>query len=199
MTEIDDRLRDHYRAFELSSSQVSTITNVSEKNSFPFGAFFTKNIPSFTWVAAALLLLSVSVGIHDYGTNSERTSRTLQEAAMNHSTRLQLEFEANTIAEIDEHMSQLHFSVQLPFEFKEQYSVLGARYCTINGELAAHVKFIDRETEKQVSLFMTRSVDDLQKINNTSKRVDGVNVKLWNESGFFYAMASRLPNSPQEL
>ena len=115
---------------------------------------------------------------------------------MNHSTRLQLEFEGSTIVEIDKHMSQLPFSVQLPSQFNKQYSVLGARYCTINGELAAHVKFIDRETDKQISLFMTRSVEDLQKINTTTEQVDGVNVSLWNESGLFYAMASRSPNIP---
>jgi peptide methionine sulfoxide reductase MsrA len=150
----------------------------------------------FTWVAAALLLLSISVGVHEYGTHSERTYRILNEAAMNHSTRLQLEFEASTIVEIDQRMLQLPFKVQLPTAFNKQVSVLGARYCTINGELAAYVKFIDRDTDEQISLFMTRSVDDLQKINATSEQVDGVKVSLWNESGLFYAMASRIPSIP---
>lgn len=196
MTEIDDRLRDYYRGLQLSSADMQDIAQSVDAQVKADGVFSSWRLGGFTWVAAALLLLSISVGIHEYGTHSERTYRTLNEAAMNHSTRLELEFEASTIVEIDQHMLQLPFKVQLPADFNKQYTVLGARYCTINGELAAHVKFIDRETDKQISLFMTRSVDDVKKINATSKQVDGVKVSLWNESGLFYAMASRSPNIP---
>jgi hypothetical protein len=196
MTEIDDRLRDYYRGLQLSAQDLNEISQTSKEQTETEGTPSHWNFRRFSWVAAAFLFLTTSVGIHQFGTHSERTSRTLNEAAMNHSTRLQLEFEGSTIVEIDKHMSQLPFSVQLPSQFNKQYSVLGARYCTINGELAAHVKFIDRETDKQISLFMTRSVEDLQKINTTTEQVDGVNVSLWNESGLFYAMASRSPNIP---
>jgi hypothetical protein len=196
MTEIDDRLRDYYRGHRLDAVDVQGIAQSSEGKTGLGVDFSSWRLGGFTWVAAALLLVTISVGIHEYGTHSERTYRTLNEAAMNHSTRLQLEFEGSTIVEIDQGMSQLPFKVQLPTEFNRQYSVLGARYCTINGELAAHVKFIDRKTDHQFSLFMTRSVDDLQEINATSEQVDGVNVSLWNESGLFYAMASRSPNIP---
>lgn len=196
MTEIDDRLRDHYRGLQLDTDELQAIVQSAEGRSRMPAIFLPWKSGVFAWSVAALLLLSVSVGVHEYGTHSERTHRTLNEAAMNHSTRLQLEFEGSSIVEIDEHMSQLPFKVQLPAEFNKQYSVLGARYCTINGELAAHVKFFDRETKKQISLFMTRSVDDLRKIKATSEQVDGVNVSLWNESGLFYAMASRLSSIP---
>jgi len=190
MTEIDDRLREYYRSLQLNESDVQEITQAGKEEVQVGIRFPSWGVGGFMWTAAALLMLSISVGIHDYGTHSERTQRTLNEAAMNHSTRLQLEFEANTIAGIDEQMLQLPFKVKLPAEFNEQYSVLGARYCTINGELAAHVKFLDRQSDKQISLFMARSVDDLQEINATDEQVDGVNVALWNEQGIFYAMAS---------
>jgi hypothetical protein len=196
MTEIDDRLRDYYQSLQLNTTDMQDIVQSGQEQSRMGGIFSARRLGGSTWVAAALLLLSISVGIHEYGTHSERTYRTLNEAAINHSTRLQLEFEGRTIVEIDQLMLQLPFKVQLPTAFNKQYKVLGARYCTINGELAAHVKFLDRETDKQISLFMTRSVDDLQQINATSEQVDGVNVSLWNESGLFYAMASRFPDIP---
>ena len=196
MTEIDDRLRDYYRGHRLDAVDVQDIAQANEGKTGLDAIFSTWRLGGLTWVAAALVLVTISVGIHEYGTHSERTYRTLNEAAMNHSTRLQLEFEGSTMLEIDQRMSQLPFKVQLPTEFNRQYSVLGARYCTINGELAAHVKFIDSKTDQQISLFMARSVDDLQEINATSEQVDGVNVSLWNESGLFYAMASRPPNIP---
>lgn len=193
MTEIDDRLRDHYRSFQLDESVVNEIVASGKKSSLSPWPRRVQPFKGFMWAAAAMLVLSLSVGIHEYGTQSERTARTLNEAAMNHSTRFNFEFESESISDIDQSMSQLQFAVALPASFDEQFSVLGARYCTINGELAAHVKLLDKKTDKQVSLFMTRSVENLQNIGDKQERIDGVNVKLWNESGLFYALASRSP------
>lgn len=191
MNELDDRLREHYKAVQLDQRTLDAIRSSSATPSrfrWPVTALSVWGVGG---AVAALLLLSLSVGIHEFGSRTERTERTLSEAAMNHSTRLQFEFEPETLAEVDANMTQLPFEVALPAEFDDNYQLLGARYCTINGELAAHVKFLDSSSDKQVSLFMTRSVDDLQKIRNTKDSVDGVNVTLWNESGLFYAMASR--------
>ncbi|MFK8078485.1 MAG: hypothetical protein AB8B84_18040 [Granulosicoccus sp.] len=193
MTELDDRLRDHYRGIELDEHSINTIVASAKKSSLHRLNGYSLPFKGFMWAAAAVLVLSLSVGIHEYGTSTERTVRTLNEAAMNHSTRFNLEFESENIAEIDESMSQLQFALALPSEFGEKFSVVGARYCTINGELAAHVKLLDKTTDMQVSLFMTRSVENLQNIKDTRDRIDGVNVKLWNESGLFYALASRSP------
>ncbi len=193
MTELDDRLRDHFRGMQLTDNAVDQIAEAGSTQPFTRMPASSRSWRGFSWAIAAMLILSLTVGIHQYGTHTERTTRTLNEAAMNHSTRLQFEFEAENIVDIDRHMAQLPFEVALPSEFSERFDLLGARYCTINGELAAHVKFVDRETDKQVSLFMTRAVDGLRTIDDARDRINGVNVKLWNESGLFYAMASRSP------
>jgi hypothetical protein len=148
---------------------------------------------ALSWAVAALLLLSITVGTHQYGTNSERTLRTLNEAAMNHSTRLQLEFKASSIGGVDQQMSQLQFKIAFPSEFTVQFEVVGARYCTINGELAAHVMFLDKDTNKQMSLFIAPSGEKLRTVDATHEKIKGVNVKLWAKTGLFYAMASRSP------
>lgn len=193
MTDIDDRLRDHYRGMLLNSNELLEITNHSKTYRFAQFAGMIVRSRAFGGAIAAVALLTITFGMHQYGTSAERTLRTLNEAAMNHSTRLQLEFESNNINEIDQQMSQLQFKVALPAEFDSQFHVIGARYCTINGELAAHVKFVDKKTNKQMSLFMARSAEGLRTIDATNEQINGVNVKLWSESGLFYAMASRSP------
>ncbi len=112
---------------------------------------------------------------------------------MNHSTRLQLEYDADNIRDIDKQMSQLQFKVALPSGLTDQLNVIGASYCTVDGELAAHVKFVDKDTNEQVSLFITRSGDELRSMGPTPEKIKGVNIKLWAETGLFYAMASRSP------
>ncbi len=193
MTDIDDRLRDHYRGLVLDDSGIDQIAEAGSVNTLGLITLSASHLQMVSRAAVAILFVALSIGIHQYGTHAERSTRTFNEAAMNHSTRLQLEFESADIGEIDNSMSQLPFEVALPAEFGEQLALLGARYCTINGELAAHVKFLDKTTDKQVSLFMTRSADGLRTMNETRERVDGVNVKLWNESGLYYIMASRSP------
>jgi len=148
MMEIDDRLRDHYRGQNLNPQDLASIAQSTANRQSGDGFLSTlTQRRAYFWGAAAVLMLSLTFGFHQYGTHTERTSRTLQEAAMNHSTRLRLEFEGDSISEIDKKMSQLPFEVALPEKFSEKFALLGARYCTINGELAAHVKFIDRSTE----------------------------------------------------
>jgi len=190
---LDDQLRDHYRGMLLNSDVIDDMLS-SEKNSrFAWFSWQSPQVRFGLSAIAALFLVVFSLGMHDYGTIKERTSSTLYEAAMNHSTRLELEFESENIEVINQNMTQLPFEVALPESFTNTYALLGSRYCTINGELAAHVKFVDEKTAKQVSLFMARSVEDLQGIAATDDKVNGVNVKLWTESGLFYAMASRSP------
>lgn len=193
MTDFDDRLRDHYRGMLLSDDGIDQITEASSVNTLSWLTMSASHSRMVSRAVTAVLIVAFSIGIHQYGTHAERSTRTFNEAAMNHSTRLQLEFESEDIGEIDNSMSQLPFEVALPAKFGEQLVLLGARYCTINGELAAHVKFLDKSTDKQVSLFMTRSVEGLRTMSESRERVDGVNVKLWNESGLYYVMASRSP------
>ena len=112
MTEIDDRLRDYLSSLKLDSIDVQGIAQSSEGKTGMGVVFPSWRLGGFSWVAAALLLVTISVGIHEYSTHSERKYRTLNEAAMNHSTRLQLEFEGSTIVEFDQSMSQLPFMTQ---------------------------------------------------------------------------------------
>lgn len=187
---IEKRLQDHYCGMQMDSGVLSQIIQTNTLTRIPA---FTQRCRVLSKAVAALLLLSISVGMHQYGTNAERTLRTLNEAAMNHSTRLQLEYKADSISGVDQQMSQLQFKVALPSRFADQFNVIGSRYCTINGELAAHVKFVNKDTNEQISLFIAPSGEGLRTMDSTHEQINGVNVKLWVETGLFYAMASRSP------
>ncbi len=126
--------------------------------------------------------------MHNVGVHAERTERALQEVALNHTTRFELEFENDSISKIDDQMTLLPFDLTLPEPLAKQYQVEGARYCSLSGQLAAHVKLIDRSSDKPVSVFMTRASDELGVIDDSEEAVDGVNVRIWRQSGLLYAM-----------
>lgn len=196
MTELDDRLREHYRAHSLPNDFMDELLENPEGGEEEV----TPNVPwwretmaklqanSLQVGIAACLLVLASATVHNFGVHAERTERALKEVALNHTTRFELEFENDSIAKIDDQMTLLPFDITLPEPLAEKYQVEGARYCSLSGQLAAHVKLIDRISDKPVSVFMTRASDELGVIDNSEEHVDGVNVRIWRESGLLYAM-----------
>lgn len=196
MTELDDRLREHYRAQSLPDDLVDELLESSEESEeqiAPVVPWWREAIAKLqanslqVGVAACVLILA-SATVHNFAVHAERTERALKEVALNHTTRFELEFENDSIAKIGDQMTLLPFDVTLPQPLAEQYQVEGARYCSLSGQLAAHVKLIDRSSDKPVSVFMTRASDELGVIDNSEEVVDGVSVRIWRESGVLYAM-----------
>jgi len=51
-----------------------------------------------------------------------------------------------------------------------------------------HVELTHPVSKKTLSVFMTRAADELEAIDTSDESVDGVDVKIWRESGLLYAM-----------
>ncbi len=186
MNDLDDTIVRHYSSRLLNDRQIDRILSTNTQR--PSEGLRRSN--AVQWGLAACLLLAVTIGMHSFGTINERTGSALREAAMNHTRRLDIEFPSTEITILANDMTQLPFNVSLPTFVTEQYSLLGARYCSMSGNLAAHLKLIDRKTNKKISLFMTQMVDDLKYVETDSQEINGVDVRLWREGGLFYAMAS---------
>ncbi len=193
MTDLDDRLKEHYRAQQLPQSVVEEICSADDSRITtpgflrPVSELFQSK--GLQYALAASLLVVISLGVHGLGMHAERTDRALKEVAMNHSTRFEFEFENNSLAAIDKKMTLLPFDLSLPTPLAEKYQVKGARYCSLSGQLAAHVKLIHRSTNKAISVFVTRAADELNAIDSSREALDGVDVEIWRDSGLLYAMA----------
>jgi len=140
--------------------------------------------------AAVAVLAFAGMFIHQDRLGSDRTNLALLEASTNHATKLMFEFEPESVAELEESMDRLKFALRMPsLEELGALKIEGARYCTLSGNLAAHLKFTHIETQEPVSLFVTADVDNLSAINEQPATVSGVDVTLWRERGLFYALA----------
>jgi hypothetical protein len=181
MDTLDKHVRDHYEAAALETNQLQRIMTSSSRHSTLFR-------PVSGAIAAGILVLA-SMAVHHQTSIGERTDRTLREAAMNHSTRLDLEFMSDKIDTLNQKMALLPFTISLPDTVKSTFTIVGTRYCSINGKLAAHIKLLEHSSNNTVSLFMTSNDEDLEQLNNKQRTIDGLDVKLWRERGLFYAMA----------
>ncbi len=186
MTKIDDKLVEHFQAQTLPSDRIELILDASRS------ARRWRFAPAYA--VAAMLLLAVVVLAHQRSLVTQRTSLALREAAMNHVTKLQLDVEANGIDALQSGLAELPFDIELPDNpVFAKLALLGGRYCTISGNLAAHLKFSDPESQQQYSLFVTPYAGNLAEMESNTVEMSGIAVNLWRENDIVYAMAKAAP------
>lgn len=202
MNEHQKRVKAYYQSLALPKSRLDQLIDVStrKKQSSSFWSRIGLKAkacvqkvqhPLLRVGLAAAMIATVALLIHTSGSVQERADSTFREVAMNHGTRLDLEYFGEDLASLDGSMQQLPFTLVLPDVVKKEAKLIGARYCSLVGNLSAHVKFQDQESGKPISLFVTRSTSELKRIQGRSDSIDGVNVDLWQEGGLFFALAQQ--------
>ena len=186
---VDQRLSQHYQSKTLNSARLESILVESQRNRQ------RRKLP--VYAAAAAVLMMVVGAMHQYALSHQQVSIALREAAMNHLNKLQLDAQAESLAELQQGLGELPFKLELPegVIYKE-LALIGGRYCTISGNLAAHLKFASRKNGEQLSLFMTPKATGTDKLFSDPEQVEGVEVKLWQEKDVVYAMARSVENNP---
>lgn len=215
MTDLDTRLRAHLRRDTLPPESMQDLLamhaaagdadtprtvgarRIARRVSAALRQALAWSSPSLRLALSAIVLVVLASLLYRSGvTEGERAgshaalgARTLDEVAMNHRTRLDLDYRAPSLATLDENMELLPFSLSAPERIGENLEVVGSRYCTLAGHLAAHVKFRDAERGTPVSLFVTTLADDVERLHGQHADIAGVDVQMWQEAGLFYAMA----------
>lgn len=203
MTDVEQRLRDLHAQAKPDPIAVNALLHATtglakEKKNFAprlwpgYGSLkHSWKVYLATACIACLMFTFVGFSFHEHGSLNERIQRTVREVAMNHMTRLESEHKSDNLAELDENMQQLSFSLKVPEHLQTEFTVAGSRYCSLAGHLAAHIKLLDKSSGELASLFVASLEHDLESIGTKSKTIAGVDVELFNENGLFYALASR--------
>jgi len=69
------------------------------------------------------------------------------------------------------------------------YTLRGARYSTIRGELAAQVQLTNKIRRQNHTLYTTMLTKDLDVIKPNIYHTDGVSIKVWKRNNMLYAIA----------
>ena len=67
--------------------------------------------------------------------------------------------------------------------------MIGGRYCSIHGNLAAQVKIRARDSGRLLTLYATGLTPELANISRQETGHDDVRIKTWNEGGVFFGLA----------
>jgi len=212
MNEQDQRVRDYYQKLSLPQDKLELLLKAgSSDNETEHAAeqaakftdeqqgkrwfrFNFMQFPLVRWLPAAMACTFVILGslwLYDSNTESEHMLRTVREVAMNHTTRLEPEYRGESLSMLDNSMQQLPFALVLPKSIDKKYKLIGSRYCSLGGVLAAHVRLKSSGSGRVMSLFVTSNSAELDNIRSQQTTLEGVDVEFWREGGLFYALAQR--------
>jgi hypothetical protein len=186
---IDDQIHDYYAAQKPSPETIERV-----KQMIRAGAPVRR--PRRRWIAAAAAVIALA-GLSLVWTAARRTMQSPQQlaialahqAAIGHNERQELEFRVNDCAELQRKMKSLDFTPVEPAMMREMHMrIVGARYTTIGGEMAAQILYVDQKGIP-CTLYEVRPVAQLARVAAGDHQVDGVHVAVWREKGLVMVLA----------
>ncbi|VAX31436.1 hypothetical protein MNBD_NITROSPIRAE01-2284 [hydrothermal vent metagenome] len=138
------------------------------------------------------LVLAAIIALFFFQPRTDITQSVGKEIVLNHNKRLALEFPSQSYTLLENQMSKLDFTLVHSKKVDLQnFQLLGARYCSIQGELAAQLRLEDK-AGRSYTLYQSPVTDDLLKIKSGVRVQDGLRLKLWQEAGLFFGLVGPL-------
>ena len=175
------QLHEHYDDQNLSELQLDKLQNLSVDTN--------KSTMKSLLAIAASALLAVSIYIVNFtGLNYGDISK---EIAYNHNSQMQMEVFSESIDDIQSHLNRLGFSlIESAFLIGDNWELVGGRYCSISGKIAAQLQIKNLDTSKIYTFYQAKLPDQFfNLIQDKQISVDGVNVKIWQENGLLMGLA----------
>ena len=187
-TPLPQAIRQHTREFELSDSQMDRLLKLDTPKR-------PRKIPTFNifgrygvmpFAVACLLFITFGAFI---APGYYKARQVLQEVAYNHNKQMSLEVVSGSLETINGYLSQLDFSlVKSDILNPREWELLGGRYCSIDGQLAAQLKVKNKDTQKVYTYYQALVPENIFE-QDIEGFADGVKVKLWQERGLIMGLA----------
>ncbi|MEE1674899.1 hypothetical protein SNR37_000219 [Agarivorans aestuarii] len=173
--------RDYFQELQLSKKQVNKLQGLARSKQFDGS--------QWAWATAVSCVLAVTVYLAFFaGINYSAISK---EIAYNHNSQMQMEVMSSSINDIQKHLNRLDFKlIQSQRLDKEKWELIGGRYCSIDGRIAAQLKVRNRQSLQIHTFYQAKLPEEW--LNITKKKeleVDGVKVKVWQEKGLLIGLA----------
>ena len=187
---LKENIKDYYEEYQLSSRQTLKLQNILKRR-IPSNTAKFKFRPTRAQVAIAASLLVLVFVIVKTSSRSTSLEKLITEIAYNHNKNLDVEIESKSFVEVRKYLSKLDFSlVDSERLTHDTWDLIGGRYCSLKGQLAAQLKLQNKLTQKYYTIYqlkIPRGIEDVSGFSETFE--SGVKVNLWLERGLLFAMA----------
>ncbi|WDE09050.1 hypothetical protein SG34_030205 [Thalassomonas viridans] len=144
-----------------------------------------------SWSISALAVGFVLVLGIRAGLAPSQDEKVVSEIAYNHNKQAAMEVKSAALSDVSNYLSKLDFSLINSERFASpEWQLLGGRYCSIQGSLAAQLRIRNTQTGKVMTLYQTKLPQYSPAIGDTHLGYDaGVKVELWSEKGLILGLA----------
>ncbi|PWQ97538.1 hypothetical protein [Leucothrix arctica] len=191
---LDKALKTHYEAKSLSADQLDTLMTMQATAEENLLTRLLKDFRGYRYAfyATACLLLMTLVVSFSLLNRPPLAERIMHEIAYNHQQEMPIEIASNSLISIGEYLNKLKFPLINSSSLSPQnWQLLGGRYCSINGKLAAQLKVKNLQDNKTYTLYQAAVGSDISKVLTAAKEqaIEGITVSIWQEKGLLLGLA----------
>jgi anti-sigma factor RsiW len=194
---LSDYLRHYYEEKELPAETRERLARLAgaRADAWPDrpGGASRSRPPALVAAAVAASVVLALVGIQLLRAPSAQgdalAAAIAAEIALNHSKNLAVEFPAKGYAELRDQMEELDFTLHPPsLPGARGLRVVGGRYCSIQGQLAAQIKLED-DAGRLVTLYETRFVRGFAGLSEGDLDLQGLRIRIWRDGDLLLGLA----------
>jgi hypothetical protein len=192
---LDDHVRQYYERQRLSPASLHSLkTLIRSGNSIQKSGTPARRRRILSAAAVLLTILSAAIWFSSSVTTTPQRPAEIaaviaQQAALGHNERQELEFRVSRCEQLREQMKSLDFTpVEPEMMRKMNMRIVGARYTTIEGGMAAQMLYVDAKGVP-CTLYEVRPTEKLARVPAGERDVDGVKVSMWREKGLLMVLA----------
>jgi len=175
-------LKSHIKNKQLSNQQLERLSALQGK---------PRQIPKWVFGLAAMLVIIMGGFSMMLFQSSQFNQAIMKEIAYNHNKRMTPEIESQQLAKIQNYLAKLDFSLIAPNSISlDKYHLVGGRYCSIQGHLAAQLKIADKKSGEILTLYQVPVPEQLDNLKiPISQYIQGTQVTMWVEKGLLIGIA----------
>lgn len=200
--ELDTHVKNYYQGLNLRSEKLASLRTMAEtalsspqeeETALPRTTINQRWLLQRNLAVAATALICI-VSLFQFmrpdGLSEDALAMLVsREIALNHNKGLLPEVKANNYSSLNAQLDKLDFSL---LQSKKgqllDLQLIGARYCSIHGQLATQIRLLGDNGEIY-TLYQTQLNEELQALPEEDYEVDGVHVQQWQEAGLFFSLA----------
>lgn len=167
---------------ELSDAQFKTLNQYSKK--------------TFTWPRFKILVPGFGIAalccflVWSFFIQQTQFEKIATEVAYNHNKQMPSEIQTADYLKINHFLDRLDFElVESPKLAALNIELVGGRYCSIAGEIAAQLKYKDKTTGEILTIYQFKATKLKIFSKDFVEEQDGIVVRLWREGNIGIAVA----------
>lgn len=191
-------IQNQVKTIELNSDQLGKLMDIQESNKKGNGYFKQALIKRIVAIAATIVL-AITIGFLASNQQPPIGEKIAYEVSKNHLKLKPLEVNSSHLNDLRSYFTMLDFNlVNTQILSDSNWRLLGARYCSIQGNTAAQLRLENNQTGSVETLyqapFNAQQFSNIPILENDQPPLEefakGMSIKIWVEKGVLFALTN---------